>query len=102
MSTVDQKLSRLKELKEKHDEIGKEIETLHAELQSDLSAIMGSIGAAPKKVGVGKGKGTRACSICGTVGHNSRSCPDAPAKQGVENAPDATAEEKKPKKKKAA
>lgn len=75
--SIDSKVSKLKELTDKRDDLSTQIATLQDEIRGELSSLMGQF--APMK---GRGKrgaasaSTRVCSICGKMGHNARTCAD--------------------------
>lgn len=76
--SIDDKVTKLKELSDQRDGLSTQIATLQDEIRAELSSLMGQFSPIMKargNKGVGRGAGPKKCGICGQQGHNARSCP---------------------------
>lgn len=74
VDTLDERVTRLRELRTQREQIESEMTSLQKELEGELSELLGFIQptGAPSKTD--KRKASRKCSICGLSGHNAATC----------------------------
>jgi len=77
MTTLDERITRHRELTQKRDEIDRELQLLTDELQSDLKAVLGGLTTGKPQKPMTKPKSIRKCGTCGAEGHNAKTCPSA-------------------------